>query len=82
MLAQHYQGADVTACEAQVAQIERGTPLPEMTLAQSIAHLTALAVAGEGRTPDERQVARALFLRLASLGWRAGALEGRQGAPD
>jgi hypothetical protein len=64
-------GADVMACEAQVEQVERGTPLPEMSLGESIAHLTLLAVAGDGRTLAEREVARALVLRLASLGWRS-----------
>jgi hypothetical protein len=63
-------GPDLTVCEAQVEQLERGAPLPEMTLAESIAHLTSLAVAGGWQTSDERQRARELLLRLASLGWR------------
>jgi len=65
-------GVKVTACEALVEQVEGGAPLPEMTLAESIAHLTALAVTGDGRTPSEREVARGLVLRLASLGWQSG----------
>src|SRR5262249_5315479 len=63
--------ADATASEAQVQQVERGAPLPRMTLGESIAHLAALAATGEDRTAGEREVARGLFLRLASLGWRA-----------
>jgi len=63
---------NATASEAQVELVERGASLPEMTLGESIAHLTSLAASGEGRTDDERQTARRLLLRLASLGWRAG----------
>jgi hypothetical protein len=44
-----------------------------MTLAESIAHLTSLAVLGDWLTPGERERARGLVLRLASLGWRAEA---------
>jgi len=64
--------ANTTATEAQVEQVERGASLPEMTLGESIAHLASLAATGEGRTDDEREAARRLLLRLASLGWRAG----------
>lgn len=63
-------GTDVARCEEQVEQLERGAPLAEMTLAESIAHLTSLAIAGDWRTPGERQRAQGLVLRLASLGWR------------
>jgi len=66
-------GADLTTREAQVEQLERGVPLPQMTLAESIAHLTALALAGDWITPNDRERARGLVLRLASLGWRAEA---------
>jgi hypothetical protein len=70
MFTQHPgNGAAAAGCEAQVGQVEGGVPLPEMTLAESIAHLTSVAVAGNGRTPAEREVARGLVLRLASLGW-------------
>jgi len=70
-----YSGA--MASEAEVKQVEGGSPLPEMTLDESIAHLTSLAVAGDWRTPAEREQARGFVLRLASLGWRASApLEG------
>ena len=68
--------ADVTACEAQAGQLERGDPLPGMTLAESIAHLVCLAVAGGWRTDGERERAWGLFLRLASLGWRLDAARG------
>jgi hypothetical protein len=63
----------ITTCEAQVGQLERGIPLAGMTLAESIAHLTSLAVAGDWRTPGERERAWGLVLRLASLGWQAEA---------
>jgi hypothetical protein len=65
-----HTGANAMVCESQVEQIERGTPLPEMTLDESIAHLASLAVAGDGRTVGEREIARGLLLRLASLGWQ------------
>jgi hypothetical protein len=67
------RGADVAACEAHAEQIERGEPLPGMTLPESVAHLACLAVAGGWRTPGERERAWVLFLRLASLGWRVDA---------
>ena len=63
----------ITTCEAQVEQLERGIPLPEMTLAESIAHLTSLAITADWITPGDRERARGLVLRLASLGWRAEA---------
>jgi hypothetical protein len=63
--------AAITTCEAQVEQLERGIALAGMTLAESIAELTSLAVAGDWRTPGERERAWGLFLRLASLGWRS-----------
>ena len=63
--------ADLTAREEQVEQVERGIPLPEMTLAESIAHLISLSIAVDWRTLDDRERARGLFLRLASLGWRS-----------
>jgi hypothetical protein len=72
---------DFTTCEAQVEQLERGVPLAGMTLAESIADLTSLAVAGDWRTPGERERARRLVLRLASLGWRADADCVRSGCP-
>jgi len=65
-------GADVTAYEAQVEQLEGGTSLPEMTVAASIAHLVSLVVIGEWRTNAERERAQRLVLRLASLSWRDG----------
>jgi hypothetical protein len=63
----------ITTWEAQVEQLERGIPLAGMTLAESIADLTSLAIAGDWRTPVERERARGLVLRLASLGWQAEA---------
>jgi hypothetical protein len=59
--------------EAHVERLERGIPLPGMTLAGSIAELTSLALAGDLPTRGERERAWAIFLRLASLGWRADA---------
>lgn len=67
----HPTGADVTGCEALVERLEGGEPLPGMTLAESIAHLASLALAGGWRSDGERHRARALFLRLAALGWAA-----------
>ena len=69
----------LAACEAQAEQIERGEPLPGMTLGESIAHLTALAVAGDDRTDDERRRALALVLRLASLSSGSRELAARTG---
>jgi hypothetical protein len=66
-------GVDVSACAAQVEQLERGVPLPSMTLAESIAHLISLTVVEDWRTLGERQRARELVLRLATLGWRTDA---------
>ena len=65
--------AAITTCEAQVEQLERGIALAGMTLDESIAELTSLAVAGDWRTPGERERAWRLVLRLASLGWQAEA---------
>jgi len=65
-------GTDVTAYEAQVDQLEGGAPLPEMTVAASIAHLVSLVVIGDWPTLAERERAQKLVLRLASLSWRDG----------
>jgi hypothetical protein len=61
---------DVTACEAQVDDLERGVLLPGMTLAESVAHLASLTIAKDWRTSEERRRARSLVLRLAALGWQ------------
>jgi hypothetical protein len=61
----------ITTCEAQVVQLERGIPLAGLTLAESIADLTSLAIAGDWQTPSVRDRAWGLVLRLASLGWQA-----------
>ncbi len=61
----------ITTCEAQVEQLERGIPLAGRTLAESIADVTALAIAGDWQTPGVRERAWGLVLRLASLGWQA-----------
>jgi hypothetical protein len=63
----------ITSWEAQVEQLERGIPLAGMTLAESIADLTSLVVAGDWWTPGKRERALRLVLRLASLGWQAEA---------
>ncbi len=48
-----------------------------MTLTESVAHLASLAVTTDWGTPQERQRARGLALRLAALGWRLDAGRGR-----
>jgi len=65
-------GGDVMAYEAQVEQLEGGSPLPEMTFDASIAHLVSLVVVGDWPTHDDRERAQQLVLRLASLSWRHG----------
>jgi hypothetical protein len=61
--------ADVTACEAQDERAEGGASLPGMTLAESIAHLASLALAGGWRTDGERARAWAVFLRPSCASW-------------
>jgi hypothetical protein len=58
---------DVTTYEAKVKALEAGTPLPDMTPAESAASLHDMILAEDWRTPAERDRAQHLLVRLALL---------------